>query len=130
MTEEVVDLAVVKPLTISAPLTREVKPEEIESMIHGTGMLTWSWWRRAPEKQVRNGVTGWLMRYNCPDDTGKNAMWIPEQGLVDAAAKYLATRAPLDSDERDARDESLGYFDAVGADSVVQIAIFGEVVYG
>lgn len=129
MTEETVELAVVTPLTLSVPLTREVDPQEIEDMIFGTGMLTWSWWRREPEKQIRDGVTGYLMRFECPDDSGKNATFIPLQRIVDAAAKHLTASVPLDSDETSARDESLGYFDAIGADNVMQIAVFGEVFY-
>lgn len=130
MTEETVELAVVKPLTLSLPFTREVEEQEIEDMIFGTGMLTWSWWRRDPEKQIRDGQTGYLMRFECPDESGKNATFIPLQRIVDAAAKYLSTRSPLDGDETSARDEGLGYFDAVGADSVMQIAVFGEAIYG
>ncbi|QXN74006.1 hypothetical protein SEA_BLAB_80 [Microbacterium phage Blab] len=128
-TEAVVELAVVKPLTLSVSLTREIDPQEIEDMIFGTGMLTWSWWRRTPEKQIREGATGYLMRFVCPDDSGKNATFIPLQRIVDAAAKYLSTRSPLDGDETSARDDSLGYFDALGADNVMQIAVFGEVIY-
>ena len=116
--------------TLTLNITREVEPKEVEDIVTGTGALTWSWWGEVRAEQ-RDDVSGYKFQHDRdvdPEGTMRGLTWVSEQQIVDAAGEFL--RKYEGEDAKDARDESLGYLDAVAADSVLQIAVFGKVVYG
>lgn len=119
--------------TMKTTLTREVTDEEVADLIHGTGALAWEWWHSV-DPEERDGVAGYLFGVENTDD-GPQVMkrWVSVQDIATAAGEYLTSVTevgPLDGDHRDARDESLGYLDASGADNVLQRAVLGAVVFG
>lgn len=77
---------------------------------------------------------------HCPDhDVEGTDTWTVgtadvRRGL-EAYAAWIADSDPellsyLGSQWREAREDGWGYFDAIGADAVLQFACFGEVVFG
>lgn len=117
-------------IELNITTTREVTSEEVSNVVHGCGALGYGWWKSV-QSEERDGVTGYVFEIDDPDvEDATLTKWVSEQEIVTAASKYLESVRPWSNDERDAATDDLGFFDANGADSVLQIAVLGEVAYG
>lgn len=111
---------------------RTVTREEIESLVHGTGVTSMEWWRDFERVDLPLGH-GWkVIAYRKGYDDGTLSRYtITDQEIANAFGQALSEGYLSDSsDVRDAQMEDLGYLDAMAADVVLQIAVYGEVVYG
>lgn len=127
-------------------IEREVEPKEISYMLFGTGALSYGWWGRVDWVSVVDGeefpIDDYsnleaaelddfiVVQHDARDDnegdmTGKIKVTFRE--LVTAAG--LAIRKGY-VQETDAIKDDLGLCDAEEADAVLQMAVFGELVYG
>lgn len=130
-------------MTLKMTITRDVEPSEIVSLVWGAGALTMPWWhgasiRRwegnrlvsAPEDDVQPTD---LLKLTVddpeePEGSGKVvSKSMPLQKIADAAGMAVIKGYVY---EKDAIQEDLGYCDAIEADCVLQLAMFGKVVYG
>lgn len=119
-------------LTLRVPTTRKVKDGEVGGLIYGTGALAWaSWWGPVEAKTV-DGVAGYTFTHDGEDsDEGSfdQETWVSEQAIVDAAGRFLG-EGRGGEDARDMLTDSLGYADAVAADTILQYAVLGEAIFG
>ena len=132
-------------------VSREVEPKEITYMVFGTGALSWSWWGKvARHVLVSEGEDGDDDEYGEVDDYGDLDVAEPTDRLsiiswdgetesgrktttvtfkqIAAAVNDAVARELVDP-ASDGVKEDLGLFDAIEADIVLQVAVFGEVVY-
>lgn len=110
---------------------RAATAEEVESLITGTGAMTYSWWTDWDE-ETRDGVHGWLFRHDNGDSeegAGDVKTWVSDQQILDAAARFIA-EGRLVYDVKDVMTDSIGYLDSSDADLVLQYAVLGEAVFG
>lgn len=132
-------------LTLS--ITRDVEPKEISYLAFGTGALSYPWWKRVDWISVVDGeefpvdpVHGDLdtaeqddylvIFYDNPEDdegTFRGKKKVTFREIVAAAG--IAIRKGYVR-EPDAIKEDLGMCDAEEADAVLQLAVFGRVIYG
>lgn len=111
---------------LNVMVSRTVSPTEVESLIHGTGMLGYSWW-----KSVDPTPTGYRIRHENGSAVVTTEVTIDQ--IVRAASEWLGEQAGSHwptGDIRDAISEDLGYLDAAGADAVMQLAVMKQVVFG
>lgn len=132
-------------MTLTLTIKREVEPRELLSLAFGTGALGFSWWHEA---DIRRGDV--RLRYlDMEDDdileTDRVRLVVEDPDLDDEATRVavLTMQQLLEAaelaikkgylHEPDAIKEDLGYADAIEADCVLQLAVFGEeagIVYG
>lgn len=146
-------------MTLKLTIEREVKPTEVLSLVWGTGALSWTWWKGASIYRpitVDNVVRYELIEINdifaegadiretdhifvVVDDpdyeegSGKTkTVNLSMQRIIHAASRAMrGDGARIDEESaRDMRTEDLGYADAIAGDAVLQLAVFGEIVYG
>lgn len=112
--------------------SRPATSEEVSNLLYGTGSLSWEWWGSC-DSEERNGVTGYLLEHateDSPDDgSTPGRTWLSEQQILDAAALALS-QGYGSEDATDIVRESIGYFDANAGDVVLQLAVFGKVIFG
>jgi hypothetical protein len=113
-------------------MQRPATAEEVQSLIEGTGAMTYSWWTDWNRKQV-DGVDGWEFRHDNEntetEGAGDVVTWRSDQQILDAAARFIR-EGRLVFDVKDVMTESLGYLDSADADVVLQYAVLGEIVFG
>lgn len=133
-------------MTITMKIEREVEPKEISYLVFGTGALSYPWWgdvtwghTEDDEDFIIDGLGNLeeaeeddflIIQHDARDDaegdmTGKTRITFQEIAAAAAAAigkSYVR--------EPDAIKEDLGLCDAEEADAVLQMAVFGEVIYG
>jgi hypothetical protein len=133
-------------MTITLKIEREVEPKEIAYLVFGTGALGYPWWGTVdwgheedgedfPIEQGGDLDTAEeddyiILQHDARDDdegdmTGKIRLTFRQIATAAAAAirkGYVR--------EHDAIHEDLGLCDAEEADTVLQMAVFGELVYG
>lgn len=110
---------------------RAATAEEVESLITGTGAMTYSWWS-GWEKKTVDGVDGWEFDHDNGDSeegAGDVTTWVSDQQILDAVGRFIA-EGRLVYDVKDVMTESIGYLDASDADLVLQYAVLGESVFG
>jgi hypothetical protein len=143
-------------MTLKLSITREVDPKEVAYMIFGTGMFSWGdWWRGGrmyryaedgksiemvdhplDDDTVYADTDFYVLRVDDPDEPEGSGKAIKVQltagQIVEAAGKALAGDiVRLDEESaRDMRTDDLGLADAIAADAVMQVAVFGKLVYG
>lgn len=145
-------------MTLKLSIEREVEPREVAGLIWGSGALTWEWWRGATlRRPVLNADGTEVVDYTLVDDPTENIIegdyvFItvddPEEPegsgrttlkkklslatIVNAAGRAIRGDGAHIDDEssRDMAREDLGYADAIAGDAVLQLAVFGEIVYG
>lgn len=130
-------------MTLSMTITREVKPQEIVDLVWGTGALGMSWWhgaslRRRNNKQLilvseddlREDDVFALM-VDDPDEAEGSGRTLRKvlsfQKIADAASMAAVQGYVTDPD---AIYNELGFCDALEADCILQLAVFGRIVYG
>lgn len=121
--------------TLSYNLRRAVAWDELHSLIYGTGALTLPWWQ---------DVT-YTTRDDSPEGNWQSVIFVttdPDSGRVETRpiaparilealqTRYAGRFDELHADVREAITDDLGLLDAFEADAVLQIAVFGSVVYG
>lgn len=133
------------PLTLTVP--RQVKPAEPVNLVFGTGALSFgSWWHRADlirdGKVVREILDHEVeptdvirIRHDSADGPEGDAAGLTDltlQAIVDAAGRALAGDGVRLDDEsaREMAAEDLGLGDAIAADIVLQLAVYGELIFG
>ena len=119
-------------LTISRP----VDPQEVENLIFGTGMLTYSWWLNVGDVREDGALIGFSIHHWDRVD-GSDAHTVTTvllfQQIVDAVALVMAGEAKhahITDEAMRSMTEDLGLADAEAADTVLQVAVYGEAVYG
>jgi hypothetical protein len=144
-------------MTLSITIAREIKPDEIASLIFGTGALSWgSWWvsatwirpdadapdaRRVIRRPLDDDVD--LKEFdviefvvddpNEGEGSGKTVSRLVTLEQMAAAASRVIANDGVHVDDESTRDmarEDLGYADAIAADAVMQMAVFDEVIFG
>ena len=106
---------------------RAATADEVESLVWGTGGLSYSWWHGAHKTPK-----GFWFRFDDPSDdegTFKGNRSVSNQQILDAAARFLA-EGRGGEDAKDKITESIGYADAIDADVILQYAVLGSIVYG
>jgi hypothetical protein len=145
-------------MTLKLSIEREVEPDEVMSLVFGTGALSWEWWHSASARRpVLNEAQTEVIDYTViaeplediidekdrvfivvddPDEPEGSGKTIKKNlslaAIVNAAGRALrGDGAHIDEESsRDMARENLGYADAVAGDAVLQLAVFGEIVYG
>ena len=120
-------------MTLKLTIEREVNPKEIVDLIDGTGALSYPWWVNVRFLDTGDAAADTRIEFtvdhpNEPEGSGitlKVTKTIAE--IVDAAAEAIKLGHVAD---KDAIREDLGYCDSEEADCVLQIAVFGTIVYG
>lgn len=128
---------------LSMTVTREVKPNEIVNLVWGTGALSYPWWRGASLRrpvgkemvlfapapaQPGDAILLTVDDPSHPEGSGRvRTKAVPLQKFADAAS-MAAVKGYIQG--RDAINEDLGLCDATEADCVMQLAMFGNLVYG
>lgn len=110
---------------------RAATAKEVEDLITGTGVLSYGWWTGA-ERIEQDGVAGWEFTHDDGDSNegaGDVLTWVSDQQILDAAGRFLAEDA-LQYNVMDVMIDSIGYLDAADADTVLQYAVLGEVIFG
>lgn len=122
---------------LAITLQRVVAPSEVHDMVFGTGVLSWSWWAGAefvsgPHSKVKLGrkeltSTSWLRIWEVADESTQRTMasMVPLSDIVSAAERLLR-EGRLTSDDV---TEELGLVGAEDADTIIQLAVFGELRY-
>ncbi|MDF2915852.1 MAG: hypothetical protein K0S70_69 [Microbacterium sp.] len=123
------------PQALTLAVTRPVDRQEVEDLITGTGVLSYSWWLNVEDAPDAMGGTGdaFLFTHWEPDTEGGSVQTtVTAQQIVDAAARVIkGDGAKVDAaSARDMANDTLGYADSIAADAVLQLAVFGRVIYG
>lgn len=111
--------------------SRPATVEEVESLLWGSGSLSWPWWQGC-DAELRDGVAGWLFTHDTedePEGTFTGRTWVSHQQILDAVGRFIR-EGRLTEDSKDILTESIGYFDAEAGDVVLQYAVFGKGVFG
>lgn len=112
--------------------SRTATSQEVSDLLYGTGSLSWEWWGGC-DAEERDGILGYLFTHateDSPDDgSTPGSTWRSEQQILDAAGRAVEMGYG-DEDRRDIIGESIGYFDGGHGDVVLQLAVFGKVVFG
>lgn len=116
-------------VTLTYTTKRKVDPQEVADLITGTGALIFPWWLEAK----RDSEDWILTHWNEDTGDGREETRLTAEKVVSALesaldGEYLSPEG--DSDVLSALTDSIGYLDAVGADIVLQIAVYGSVVFG
>lgn len=112
--------------TMTLNIPREVTPQEIEDMLTGTGVGTWSWWGRFTKLDAGEwSIRHWDMHEE--EGTWTATTLTNEQILAGVQTALDLGMIPEES-AREANDE-LGLFDAIAADICLQYAIYREIVW-
>lgn len=134
-------------MTMTLTLTREVKPEEIDDLVFGCGALGMSWWHGAEVGRYDHslGITAWVSRgredsriyeddlirlwhWPAGQEEGREKTELALYKIIEAVE---SSKKYLDEDVlKQMWEEELGYADAIAADIVLQMAVFGELIYG
>lgn len=126
---------------------RTVTPREIFDLVWGTGALDWDWWRKATPLRFGSPIEGWQHAEDGllqPGDEIEFVIDDPDAGEGDDARPRRFVRSLADIAEaagkaqqyisaeswRDMAGDSIGYADAIEADVILQIAVFGKIIYG
>lgn len=119
-------------MNLEVKLTREVKPDEIDSMIFGTGALGYGWWGSVTKRD--DGMYVFTHDDGNSDEGAHDKQTVVSPaGIVGAAGIWLAEQVEnggMNGDIRDAIDDDLGYLDAYAADCVLQQAVLKSIVFG
>lgn len=125
-------------------VTREVEAKEIPYMVFGTGALSYPWWGRVDwisivddeefpiegyDFDVAEPTDVLVIRHDTEGDdegTMKGKTRLTFQQIVDAAASAIGSGHLYDKDAQ----EDLGMCDSEQADVVLQLAVFGKLVFG
>lgn len=145
--DETIDIVLgEKPPAAERPLTlvvsRAVEMEEIRGLIWGTGLFQYPWWGEV--RVLRDGsplTTPWetleagdvIQIEHDREDGDEGALdgltTLTAPDIVAAADKGILEGSFADEAARD-MTEDLGLADAEAADVVMQIAVFGKVIFG
>lgn len=119
-------------MKLEVKLTREVSVDEVRGLIWGTGALGYPWWGG-----VTDGGDGTFEFTHDGPDSEEGALdkrtATSAAAIAGAAGVWLSeqvSKGGLNGDIQDAITEDLGYLDAAAADSVLQVAVMKEVVFG
>ena len=110
-----------------AIIFRTITTEEINDLVFGTGSLSWEWWRDA-DVHENGSVT--LTAENPEEGPETITKTITKSAIKKAAEKALTDGQVSTEDAEEVKTESLGYLDANAGDIVLQLAFFGEIIYG
>lgn len=119
-------------------ITRDVQVSEVEDLIGGTGMLSYPWWIEVDDvHDIQGRLIGYTITHWQNGDEGQRppvSTTLTLQQIVTAASRILAglvKDAHIDSESaHDMARSELGYADAAAADTVIQVAVYGKVIYG
>jgi len=133
-------------MTMTMKIQREVEAKEIAYLVFGTGALGYPWWggvewgheedgedfpiEQGGDLDIAEEDDYIILKHDARDDaegdmTGKTRLTF---AAITAAAAQAIRKGYVA--ERDAIYEDLGLCDAAEADAVLQMAVFGELVYG
>jgi hypothetical protein len=112
-------------------IRREVEPEEIDDMVFGAGGTMYPWWLDVERIHPEDGT--WLsgIKVRSWDGEGEGEHFKISK-LTNEQILLAVEKAWIHLDDVAQRDmtEHLGQADAIAADIVLQVAVFGEIVYG
>jgi hypothetical protein len=130
---------------LALTLTREVEPKEVSYLVFGTGALSYPWWGRVEWGTTMDGEDFpidhtsdldvaepgdyYIIRHDTkedPEGSMKGRTRLTAQQIVNAAAEAIRLGLIYDTDAQ----QDLGMCDSEQADAVLQIAVFGEAVFG
>lgn len=124
---------------------RTVEPKEVAGLVWGSGSMSWPWWSSAkayreghlvaePWDNLEFGDTIRITHDTRDGDEGafQGVTNLTLQQIVDAASRAIKGDGAHIDDEsaRDMDHEDLGYADAIAGDAVLQLAVFGEAIFG
>lgn len=125
-------------VTVALLLTTEFLSDILVIAFDGAYGGCWYWARPAADKPHEKvftieGDTWWAVRITEKDPEGKRRTWnVDHARLVKGISKLFEPKVlPKRGDIRSAIIQiDAGQIDAEGADIIVQLAVFGELVYG
>ncbi len=123
-------------MTFTLNINREVTNEEIINLIDGTGVLSWEWWRYVDINENTQTVT--FTAYDgITDGEVLKDFEVTFEEIIEAVSIATQYVSPYDSNAvphslipDEAIFEDLGLCDAGEADCILQLAVYGELMYG
>lgn len=112
-------------LKLSVTTTRKASVQEIDDLVFGSGATGYEWWKSV--SRVDGGFR--IIAESIVDEGRREAKTLTYEDILHAAGIRL-TGNPYHGDAMEAIFESIGYLDADEADCVLQIAFFGQIVFG
>lgn len=119
---------------------RTANPQETESFIFGSGFDTYSWWHeiRALTHNPANDAPNnwaWKVAYEDPTTGESRTVTVGHPMIMRSVRKIMTRQVPTyDSLVKESRNllfnPDNADLDANDADVIMQVALFGEIVYG
>lgn len=121
------------PEAASADLTlttsRTVTSDEVVDLVEGTGALSMPWWITVDRHTIGNALGYYVQHWRgaAAGDEGTHVVTVVSDAqIVAAASRYLALNPDTSLDLSD----SLGDADSLHADNILQIAVYGSIIFG
>ena len=115
--------------SMSLTMTRTVTSDEVVDLVEGTGALSMLWWVTIDRRTIGETL-GYYVQHWHADADGDDGRYVTsvvsDAEIVAAASRYLALTPDTSLDLSD----SLGDADAAHADNILQIAVYGGVIFG
>jgi len=114
----------------TVPVTLTIEEGQLSDLVFSTGALRWEWWDRTMEHD--GGVRIWVAeeyRWDIPGGSETGRVDLTWHALAEALTMAIGDEQLNPTEIHTVVTDTCAALDAIGADKVLQVAVFGAVVF-